>query len=371
MQSPSREPQRRCAVSNSATRWALDETDLSGTRKLVLVKFADHADKETAQAYPGVPGLAKKLRCSDRTVRRHIADLVAAGYMREGDQSLAAKIPADRRPIVYELAMSEAAREHWEAHAQAAGTNPRREAASAAGTKGFQAKASKAVRGSQESMRQMTPTSRNLSRGTAQGERPDTDGTDDLTIVPPRPDTRVSQTTSGTTKMNHQTTDAGLTPTTHLNSEEDDALLRDAQLALGDDPLEALLVALAIGAARAPIAHPRAWLLAALKSKHPGKERNGFVRSLWWSDAVGHLADAEDGAALEDLLEGLADDLDRYGSNDCYSCEPVEDAPAVWDYLRHEGVEWPGRYLSKIADDGVVGVWKIVRDAMAWGAMYA
>ncbi|MDI6910482.1 helix-turn-helix domain-containing protein [Nocardioides sp.] len=349
-------------MSIPAVKWAINETRLTGTRKLVLITFAEHADKGSAHAYPGIPRIASALNCTDRTVRRHIADLVDQGYLSEGDQRLAAKIPADRRPIVYQLAMTEETRERWAAASGAAGVNRRRDAASAAGRKGVMAKAVRSA-----SMPDCPSPTRTPSGMTGDTVRPDSSDSNDLTVLAPRPDTGVRQTTSGTTMVNHQTTDAGLSPSADATIGADDALLREAQVALGERQLDDLLDALGYRSGRDRITKPRSWLVACLKSKSTDKERCAFIRSLWWSDVCGHLTDQQDRDILEQVLADHADELYAV-TPDGYRCEPASAAPVVWDHLRDLGAEFPGQYLTRIAADGIGGVWKIVRDALAEAA---
>lgn len=100
------------------------------TRKLVLLGYANHAHKDGTAAWAKPETVAEYANCSKRTVQRHMAKLLADGYIREGDQSLVARYPADRRPIVYDIAMSDEVRESWAADGAADG---RRAAAAKAG----------------------------------------------------------------------------------------------------------------------------------------------------------------------------------------------------------------------------------------------
>jgi hypothetical protein len=138
-------------MSIAATNWvwALTEDDLPnekdqparGTLKLVLMKHADHAHADGTHTWQSIESVAKAALCSKRTAQRANAWLIEHGFMREGDQSV---IPdhydVRTRPIAYELAMSEATRQEWEA-LNAAGSNPIRSAAQAAGAKGGRASA--------------------------------------------------------------------------------------------------------------------------------------------------------------------------------------------------------------------------------------
>jgi len=103
------------------------------TRKLILIGFANHAAKDGTNARPKVKTVADYACCSDRTARRHIGTLLADGFLREGDQSQVAHMPHHLRPVVYDVAMSEAQRAEWAtAYAQRQGTTARAMRAGAA-----------------------------------------------------------------------------------------------------------------------------------------------------------------------------------------------------------------------------------------------
>jgi hypothetical protein len=85
----------------------------SSTRKLVLLGFANHAHKDGTSAFCAVGTVAEYANCDARSAKRHVGWLLDHGYMREGDQSLVDHLPGNRRPIVYEVAMSEEQRQQW------------------------------------------------------------------------------------------------------------------------------------------------------------------------------------------------------------------------------------------------------------------
>jgi hypothetical protein len=107
------------------------------TRKLVLVGYANHAHKDGTAAFPAIDTIAKYADCDRRSVQRHVATLLAEGFMREGDQELVSHLPRDRRPIVYDVAMSEQQREDW----KAAAVNGKRSVAAKHGRAGGEASA--------------------------------------------------------------------------------------------------------------------------------------------------------------------------------------------------------------------------------------
>lgn len=102
-------------MSHEATGWALGSTVGDSTRKLVLYGLANHAHKNGRHAYPGKRTLAEYAECDVKTVKRKLKQLREAGFIRLGDQSMVAHIRADRRPTVYDLAMSETTRLDWKA----------------------------------------------------------------------------------------------------------------------------------------------------------------------------------------------------------------------------------------------------------------
>lgn len=75
----------------------------SGTAFRVLLKYADRVDQYGRTAWYTAAGLAEDLECSDRTVRRAVKELIDVGLMSLGDQRFVQHIPANYRPIVYDL----------------------------------------------------------------------------------------------------------------------------------------------------------------------------------------------------------------------------------------------------------------------------
>jgi hypothetical protein len=53
----------------------------TGTARLVLLAIADHAGDDRREAFPSVSTLARKVRCSERTVQYAITELVDAGEL--------------------------------------------------------------------------------------------------------------------------------------------------------------------------------------------------------------------------------------------------------------------------------------------------
>lgn len=102
-------------MSIEAMTWALSADVGDATGKLVLIGQANHAHKDGRNAWVGKDQLGEYANCDPRTVQRHLKKLRAAGWIRPGDQAAVAHIRADRRPVVYDVAMSEAVRLEWKA----------------------------------------------------------------------------------------------------------------------------------------------------------------------------------------------------------------------------------------------------------------
>lgn len=99
--------------------WVLSADVGDATRKLVLIGYANHAHKGGRHSWASKDTIAEYANCSKRTVQRHVDALLAAGWLRHGDQQQVAHLRADRRPVVYDVAMNEATRAEWAAAAAA------------------------------------------------------------------------------------------------------------------------------------------------------------------------------------------------------------------------------------------------------------
>lgn len=93
-------------MSNEAMTWALrDAPDVPSHAVAVLIGLANHANELGQGAFPSQKLLGKYARKLERQVRKDLSALEEMGLIRRGDQRLVAHIPADRRPIVWDLAM--------------------------------------------------------------------------------------------------------------------------------------------------------------------------------------------------------------------------------------------------------------------------
>ncbi|WP_443190016.1 helix-turn-helix domain-containing protein [Micromonospora sp. CB01531] len=67
--------------------------------------LANHAHADGRAAFPSQERLAFYARKSIRAVRNDLAELARLGLIRRGDQRHTILLPADRRPVVWDLAM--------------------------------------------------------------------------------------------------------------------------------------------------------------------------------------------------------------------------------------------------------------------------
>ncbi len=82
-------------------------------RKSTLYALANYAGPDGRHTYPSVETLAHDAECSEATVRRDLKALIKDGWIRRGDQAHVAHIRGDRRPVVYDIAMTEETRLAW------------------------------------------------------------------------------------------------------------------------------------------------------------------------------------------------------------------------------------------------------------------
>ncbi len=93
-------------MSVQAITWVLEDApDLPAHLVGTLLGLANHADRHGRGAYVSQNLLGWYARKARRNIRKDIDDLLKLGLIREGDQRLAEHIRADRRPVVYDLAI--------------------------------------------------------------------------------------------------------------------------------------------------------------------------------------------------------------------------------------------------------------------------
>lgn len=86
--------------------WVLEECpDLPKHLVATMVGLANHADQNGRGAYPSQDLLAWYARKDERSVRRDLEQAEEIGIIRRGDQRMVLHLPADKRPVVYDLAM--------------------------------------------------------------------------------------------------------------------------------------------------------------------------------------------------------------------------------------------------------------------------
>lgn len=88
--------------------WALKQAPVppnDPVAHLVLIAYADHANDDGTAAWPSVATVARYARCTPRTVHTKLRVLIEHGLMRPGDQQLVDHLPANRRPVVYDLCL--------------------------------------------------------------------------------------------------------------------------------------------------------------------------------------------------------------------------------------------------------------------------
>ncbi|BCJ38733.1 hypothetical protein Athai_62360 [Actinocatenispora thailandica] len=144
------------------------------TRKLILLGYANHVHADGTASYAKPATIARYANCSERTVQRHLDDLLRAGLLREGDQRLVDHLPRHGRPIVYDVAMSGEASSAW-----AAAYRPGRRATAARhGARGGRRAAENRVRGDTVTPGPVAGGDNTTPR--AEGPEPQVGGGDDL-----------------------------------------------------------------------------------------------------------------------------------------------------------------------------------------------
>lgn len=93
-------------MSLRAILWALQDAPVEDpTQALILCAMAETAHDDGTEARASQATYARYARCSERTLRRHLKAMEAAGVIIRGDQSLVAHLRPDRRPVVWDLNM--------------------------------------------------------------------------------------------------------------------------------------------------------------------------------------------------------------------------------------------------------------------------
>ena len=93
-------------MSLRAMIWVLEESGIHehGDFRL-MIALADRAHDDGTCAWPSVSWLAERVQRSNRSVLRGLDRLKEQGLIRPGNQELFSHLPANRRPVVYDLVM--------------------------------------------------------------------------------------------------------------------------------------------------------------------------------------------------------------------------------------------------------------------------
>jgi len=84
--------------------WAMKDAPVADVEEwAVLAAMSESADDDGCNVFKAQGTLAKRVRLDAKTVARRLAEMQARGLIARGDQQAAAYIPADRRPVVYDL----------------------------------------------------------------------------------------------------------------------------------------------------------------------------------------------------------------------------------------------------------------------------
>jgi len=113
-------------MSVEAIAWVLNHAPVqSPVSKLVLVALANHAHPDGSAAFPSVATICRYTCLSERSVRQHLDNLEGQGIIRRCDPKIVAAYieRADRRPIGYDIVLSEVHATHLEERRGAAGAS--------------------------------------------------------------------------------------------------------------------------------------------------------------------------------------------------------------------------------------------------------
>lgn len=99
-------------MSSTACAWAADARAsgrIPSGHRWVLYVLADHAHADGTSSYPSASTIASKLGVTVRSVQKSLRWLEDGGHIARGDQSLVHHIRSDRRPVVWDLQLTEVA----------------------------------------------------------------------------------------------------------------------------------------------------------------------------------------------------------------------------------------------------------------------
>lgn len=93
-------------MSLKAMTWVMEDAPVNdATSLLILYALADRANDDGTAAWPSQEWLAKRARCTTRTIRRKLTQLEEEGLIRKGNPKFVEHIRQDRRPTVWDLCL--------------------------------------------------------------------------------------------------------------------------------------------------------------------------------------------------------------------------------------------------------------------------
>jgi Helix-turn-helix domain len=93
---------RRLPMTVKVVTWVFDNSETTGSERLVLLALADHADDESWSCWPSIARIARKARVSESTARRSLQNLAEQGHILIQLNQGPSKRP-DRRPNLYRI----------------------------------------------------------------------------------------------------------------------------------------------------------------------------------------------------------------------------------------------------------------------------
>jgi hypothetical protein len=94
-------------LGRRAVLWVLDEAPgVPAALVSTLIALGRYAGEDGRGAYASAATIAAHTRKTERQAKRDLAELERLGLIQRGNQALAASIRADKRPVVYDLAMA-------------------------------------------------------------------------------------------------------------------------------------------------------------------------------------------------------------------------------------------------------------------------
>lgn len=92
-------------MSLEAMVWALKTPAKDPLARIVLIALANYADSYGRNSWPSQETLLGYVQCSRRGLQVKLRELESAGLIRRGNQNITHHLPANRRPVVWDLAV--------------------------------------------------------------------------------------------------------------------------------------------------------------------------------------------------------------------------------------------------------------------------